>query len=382
MRARMRRLASWKAALPSTWKLRGRSDSMSMISATRPGRADITTTRSASTTASVIEWVTNSTVLGRSLQIRNSSSVISSRVSASSAPNGSSISRMSGSCTSARQIATRCCMPPDSSRGERRSKPARPTSLTNAAALSALVESMRCIMRSGNSTLSMTLAHGSRVGAWKTMPVSGRGSRMGCPPIVAVPAVGRMRPATIRNKVDLPHPDGPTSAMNSSRSIVSDTSSSAVTWSPSRLLKTRVTRLRPITALLCHEARVDRLLVVPVLGQILRFGDRLPGELEPVRAFLAPAEFLAVIVEHETHHRADAMHAVVQLDLGEARDMQFAGFFGIVARPFEGFLAGGQEALPQVRLLLDQLVGADQRGGVDPEADGDERQRHDRSEEH
>ena len=69
----MRRLASWNAASPSTWKLRGRGDLTSMISAMRPGRGDITTTRSASTTASVIECVTNSTVLGRSPQIRSSS---------------------------------------------------------------------------------------------------------------------------------------------------------------------------------------------------------------------------------------------------------------------------------------------------------------------
>jgi len=35
-----------------------------------------------------------------------------SRVIASSAPNGSSISRNDGSCTSARQMPTRCCIPP------------------------------------------------------------------------------------------------------------------------------------------------------------------------------------------------------------------------------------------------------------------------------
>ena len=36
-----------------------------MISLMRPGRGDITTTRSASSTASGIEWVTNRMVFGR-----------------------------------------------------------------------------------------------------------------------------------------------------------------------------------------------------------------------------------------------------------------------------------------------------------------------------
>ena len=45
----------------------GAAASTSMISATRPGRGDITTTRSASSTASGIEWVTNRMVFGCSL---------------------------------------------------------------------------------------------------------------------------------------------------------------------------------------------------------------------------------------------------------------------------------------------------------------------------
>ena len=45
---------------------------------------------------------------------RSNSSCILRRVSASSAANGSSISRMSGSIAMPRAIATRCFMPPDS----------------------------------------------------------------------------------------------------------------------------------------------------------------------------------------------------------------------------------------------------------------------------
>ena len=53
-------------------------------------------------------------VLRSASQMPSSSSCISSRVWWSSAPNGSSISSMRGPLASARAIATRCCMPPES----------------------------------------------------------------------------------------------------------------------------------------------------------------------------------------------------------------------------------------------------------------------------
>ena len=64
---------------------------------TRPGLLLSTTTRSPSLAASRTLWVTNSTVSDRSAQIRSSSSCSRSRVIASSAPNGSSISSTSAS---------------------------------------------------------------------------------------------------------------------------------------------------------------------------------------------------------------------------------------------------------------------------------------------
>ena len=96
--------------------------------AIRPGRGLITTIRSASSVASWIECVTKTIVLRCSPQIRCSSRLSSSRVSASSAANGSSIRSTDGSWTSARQSATRCCMPPDSSYGLRLSNPSSPAS--------------------------------------------------------------------------------------------------------------------------------------------------------------------------------------------------------------------------------------------------------------
>ena len=61
--------------------------------------------------------------------MRCSSTFMRSRVMASSAPNGSSISTIFGSCTSARQIEARCCMPPDNCQGYLFSKPSSPTIL-------------------------------------------------------------------------------------------------------------------------------------------------------------------------------------------------------------------------------------------------------------
>ena len=66
------------------------------ISRMRPGRGDMTTTRSERNTASGIEWVTNTTAAPVSAEMRTSSVCICSRVISSSAPNGSSMSSSRG----------------------------------------------------------------------------------------------------------------------------------------------------------------------------------------------------------------------------------------------------------------------------------------------
>ena len=66
--------------------------------------------------------------------IRSSSSWRMSRVIASSAPNGSSMSRTSAPCASARARATRCRIPPDSSCGRRSPNPSRRTVDSSASA--------------------------------------------------------------------------------------------------------------------------------------------------------------------------------------------------------------------------------------------------------
>ena len=83
----------------------------------RPGRNDITSTRSESCTASERLWVISSVVCLSAWQISISFSPSSMRVCSSSAANGSSISRMRGSAHKVRASAVRWRMPPDSSAG-------------------------------------------------------------------------------------------------------------------------------------------------------------------------------------------------------------------------------------------------------------------------
>src|SRR6266852_5308371 len=96
---------------------RGRAQRTAMSSTSRAGRSVKTMTRSDIVAASGIECVTIIMVCNRVFplcQMRISSSLRTSRVSSSSAPNGSSSKRISGSLISARASAARCCIPPDS----------------------------------------------------------------------------------------------------------------------------------------------------------------------------------------------------------------------------------------------------------------------------
>src|SRR5262249_55707766 len=212
---RMRRVCAPNASVVITSRLRGRGSLTSSMSPMRPGRAVITSTRSARNTASVVEWVTNRTVLRRSIQMRCSSTFMVSRVSASSAPNGSSIRSSAGAWISARTRATRCCMPPDSSHGERRSKPVRPTSARSSMARLVISSRASGCTSAGRSTLSSTLRQGNSTGVWNTMPMSLRGPSIGVPLSTASPWEAGSSPARIFSRVDFPQPDGPTIEMNS-----------------------------------------------------------------------------------------------------------------------------------------------------------------------
>ncbi len=97
--------------------VRGRGRSTATSATIRPGRGDMTTTRSATRIASGMLWVTITIVVAARSHSRSSSRSKRSRVSASRALNGSSRSSTSGSSASARARATRWLVPPDSSPG-------------------------------------------------------------------------------------------------------------------------------------------------------------------------------------------------------------------------------------------------------------------------
>ena len=126
--------------------------------------------------------MTNRIVLCSTRWMRDSSSCSVSRVCASSAPNGSSIRMIAGSLASARAMATRCFIPPESWAGYfsacasqsdqleiaiatvwRRSAAGRPRSV------------------GPNSTLPVTVSQGKSAYSWKTTPRSGAGPFTGRP---------------------------------------------------------------------------------------------------------------------------------------------------------------------------------------------------------
>src|SRR5581483_3100958 len=74
---------------------------------------------------------------------------------------------------------------------------------------------------SGNSTLSSVVRHGSMIGFWNAMPTMLSGADTSCPATSTPPRLGRCRPDTSLSRVDLPQPEGPTTATNSPFSICS-----------------------------------------------------------------------------------------------------------------------------------------------------------------
>src|SRR5262249_3951790 len=65
------------------------------------------------------------------------------------------------------------------------------------------------------ATLLHTVAHGKRVGSWKTRMRDGSGRSTTAPSARIDPVVGGSRPDTKRSSVDLPQPAGPSLATKS-----------------------------------------------------------------------------------------------------------------------------------------------------------------------
>src|SRR5699024_8969182 len=153
-------------------------------------------------------WVTKRIVSPFSRQIRSNSSWRMSRVMASSAPKGSSMSRTSASWARARARATRCRMPPESSWGRLRSKPVRRTR-----SRSSITRRLRSALGTrltfmGTSMLAPTVSHGKSDASWNIIATR----RV---PTSTAPSEGSSRPATRESSVLLPQPEAPTIARNS-----------------------------------------------------------------------------------------------------------------------------------------------------------------------
>ena len=206
----------------------------------RPGRADITQIRSDSRIASSISWVTNSTVVPSDCQTSSSNCCIDSRVCASSAPNGSSISSAFGDIASTRAMPTRWRMPPDNCTGSASAKDSRPTTCSRFArfrfvfgardASEPAARTSRCPRRSARETAP--LPETPRRGPGPAGSPSGRRTTRCLRCVFS-------KPASRLSSVDFPQPEGPSSATNSPSPIARLMSSSARTsdW-PEKVFET------------------------------------------------------------------------------------------------------------------------------------------------
>ena len=127
----------------------------------------------------------------------------------------SSKSMTSGSMARARAMATRCCCPPERSRGRWSARSARPTSARRRRARSrASALGMPLTLHRARATFSRAVWSGKRLKCWKTMPMrarrmSGLTSRALSPARSTSPLLGSCRRLTPRSSVDLPEPEGP-----------------------------------------------------------------------------------------------------------------------------------------------------------------------------
>src|SRR5882757_152 len=217
------RTLSVKLLKTSVRRSRGRGNSTRRSATIRPGPDASTMIRSASSIASSMMWVTSTiffTGMSGDCQMSSNSSRSVIAVRASSAENGSSIRSTLGSTASARANPTRCFIPPESSRGYASSKPSRPTLSIYTPARFSRCSSGSPRASRPSSTLSLTESHGSSAKDWNTSAHSRLIPSTWRPRYKTCPELRGTIPLMMRSKVDLPHPEGPTIAMNSPSSTL------------------------------------------------------------------------------------------------------------------------------------------------------------------
>ena len=139
----------------------------------------------------------------------------SSRVKASNAPNGSSKIRTSGLWTKALQREALCLIPPDNSEGFLFSNPSKPTKDNKLRARFSFSnwDSLLGTISNGKMTFSNIFLHSSKTGFWKAIPTIGFGWITFSLFNHTSPVSGFNKPEINFVSVDLPQPEGPTTAV-------------------------------------------------------------------------------------------------------------------------------------------------------------------------
>src|SRR6185312_10209414 len=148
--------------------------------------------------------------------------------------------------------------------------------------------------------------------------------------MLTVPRVGKIRPAIRRSRVDLPQPDGPSTARNSLRPMSNVMPSSAVTAPPSARPKVCSTSAKRITrecsliaalpgaqrVLFAQERAVHRGLGVELVeGDILRLCGPFPGLGEERLLKGTVSISLADVVDHQRDRSGKLRARDIDIDL-------------------------------------------------------------------
>jgi len=150
-------------------------------------------------------------------------------------------------------------MPPDSSRGYKSAAARRPTPCNFISTNRWITASGRSVCaRSGSATFSATVRSVSRPLPCSSTPMLLRSSSKGrlargtdWPKISTVPAAGTSSPVSAANSVDLPLPDGPSTAVTLPRGT--DSAISLSTARPPRSRRTSVSRTAGLSAVIGTE---------------------------------------------------------------------------------------------------------------------------------
>src|SRR5258706_7986486 len=163
-----------------------------------------------------------------------SSSWMVPRVSASSAPKGSSSSSILGWMAKARAMPTRCFIPPESSAGFLCSAPVSPTMSMNFWQWIWTWIAFHCghLLFTAKAMFFIADNQGISAWPWNTTPRSSDGPATSRLSITTTPELAVSRPASTLRMVDLPQPEWPMMQTNSPRSMPKLTPSKTATALP------------------------------------------------------------------------------------------------------------------------------------------------------